>query len=264
MIISCENKDIDSVFDYIGSDYGRCLYIYIDLKKFGLDDENFNVWIQYNENSKICGIISEYFGGIQLFSKDYDFIADEIVEFIKDKDPNVIFAMKQIIDKIKCSLPKYTQEDGTVSELKELKYPVNPKAYSASLDELDEIVRIVAEDENIGKPYGYDSLYRQYCERKQENFGRNFILRDEDTNEIICHAGTYAEIPQLAVIGGVITSPDYRGKGYSKEILASVCSELQSENKDIFSFHYIPSAKRMHERIGFEEVGIWSKLTKVE
>ena len=64
MIVSCKNEDIKSVFEYIGNDYGRCLYIYIDLKKFGLDDENFNVWIQYNPDNQICAIISEYYGGI--------------------------------------------------------------------------------------------------------------------------------------------------------------------------------------------------------
>ena len=66
MIVECNNEDITSVFDYIGEDYGKCLYIYIDLKKYGIDDENFNVWIQYNENEDICAIISEYYGGIQI------------------------------------------------------------------------------------------------------------------------------------------------------------------------------------------------------
>ena len=47
MIIECTNNKIETVFDYIGEDYVKCLYIFIDMKKYGLDDENFNVWIQY-------------------------------------------------------------------------------------------------------------------------------------------------------------------------------------------------------------------------
>lgn len=261
MIIPCNDKNIDVVFDYIGKDYGKCLYIYIDLKKYGLDDENFNVWIQYNDNDVVCAIISEYYGGIQIYSKNYDFIDTEIADFIKEKDTNVLFGMKPIIDKLKILLPEYSQESGIVGELKELRYPPNPKAYSASFEELDEIVKIIAEDEDIGKPYGYESLYTQYYERKKDNFGRNFILR-EDNKEIICHAGTYAELEELAVIGGVITSIPYRGKGFSKETLSSLCSQLQSENKDIFSFYYVPAAKRMHEGVGFKQIGEWSKLFK--
>ncbi len=262
MIIPCNDENIETVFEYIGEDYGKCLYIYIDLKKFGLDDENFNVWIQC-ENEEICAIISEYYGGIQIYSKEQNLITEEIAYFIKEKDTHLLFAIKPIIDKLKDFLPEYEQETGTVGELMELKYPSNPKAYSAPLDEIEEIVRIVAEDEGIGKPYGFESLFEQYMERKKESFGRNFVLRDDDSNEIICHAGTYAELPELAIIGGVITSPKYRGKGYSKETLSSLCQELLEENKRIFSFFYIPSAERMHYGVGFEKIEEWSKLSKI-
>ena len=170
MIIQCKNEDIETVFDYIGEDYGKCLYIFIDLKKFGLDDENFDVWIQYNKEGAICAIISEYFGGIQIYSREENLILEEIADFIKEKATHVLFAIKPIIDRLKPFLPGYEQETGTVGELMELKYPPNPKAYSAPMEELAEIVRIVADDEGIGKPYGYDSLYEQYTQRKTENF----------------------------------------------------------------------------------------------
>ena len=262
MIIQCSDENIDSVFDYIGEDYGKCLYIYIDLKKYGLDDENFDVWIQYNENEEICAIISEYYGGIQIYSKNQDLIIEEIADFIKQKDTNVLFVIKPIIDRLKELLPEYEQETGIVGELMELEYPPNEDAYSASMDELEEIVKIIAEDEGIGKPYGFESLYEQYCERKRNDFGRNFILRDKENDKIICHAGTYAELPELAVIGGVITSIPYRGKGFSKETLSSLCKELISENKRVFSFYYIPSATKMHTGVGFKQIEEWSKLSK--
>lgn len=237
------------------------MYIFIDLKKYGIDDENFNVWIQYSHQNEICAIISEYYGGIQIYSKKYDLIADEIVEFVKTKDSNVIFGMKETLDKIKELMPEYFIELGTVGELSNIIVSPNDNVYSASIDEIADIVEIVAQDENIGKPYGYKSLYSQYCERKINNFGRNFILRDQN-GEIICHAGTYAEIPELAVIGGVITSTDYRGKGFAKTTLASLCNQLQQEKKRIFSFFYIPSAEKMHYSVGFEKIGDWMKLYK--
>lgn len=262
MIIKCNNRDIDKIFEYIGEDYGKCLYIFIDLKKYGLDDENFNVWIQQESNNEICAIISEYYGGVQIYSKNQDFIVNEIVNFITKRNTNVIFSIKENIDKLKFFLPNYKQETGTVSELFELKFPPNNKAYEASVDEIEEIVRIIAEDENIGKPYGFESLYNQFIKRKKDNFGRNYILRDELTNNIICHAGTYAELEELAIIGGVMTSIPYRGKGFSKETLSSLCNQLKSENKRIFSFFYIPSAEKMHYGVGFEKIGDWSKLSK--
>ena len=261
MIIPCSKNNIDDIFDYIGKDYGKCLYIYIDLKQYGIDDENFNVWIQYNIDSEISAIISEYYGGIQVYSKFCNFDVKEIANFIIKRNPNVIFGMEAIIDKIHELLTDYDKEIGVVGELIELNYPPNPEVYSASIEELEDIVKIISQDENIGKAYGFESLYNQYVDRKINNFGRNYVLRD-DSGEIICHAGTYAELPELAVIGGVITNIPYRGKGFSKGTLATLCSKLKSEKKDVFSYFYIPSASKMHYGVGFKKIGGWAKLFK--
>lgn len=262
MITECKEKDTDTIISYIGKDYGRCLYIYIDLKKYGLSNENFNAWIQRNESDEICAIITEYYKGVQIYSKNVDLIPEEIAEFIKEKNTGIVLGMKESIDKIHAYLPDFTEEYGCVGTLKELKYPAEKDAYCVSFEELPEVVELVAADEAIGKPYGYDSMYAQYSERMQEGFGRNFILRDKSTGDIICHAGTYAELPELAVIGGVITAPEYRGKGYSKGTLAAICAALKEEGKDIFSFFYIPAAMNMHYGVGFEKIGDWAKIMK--
>lgn len=262
MLFECKNSDKNTILEYIGKDYGKCLYIYIDLCKYGLDNENFNAWIQYGANGEITAVVTEYYRGIQIYSKEVNLDGKELSDFMKQKNPPIILGMKETIDTLKQYLPEYQEELGTVGQLKEIKSFINPKAYSAEVSELKEIVGILAEDEGIGKPYGFDSLYKQYKERKEEGFGRNYVLRDEKTNDIICHAGTYAEISELAVIGGVITAPEYRGKGYSKETLAAICRELLDEGKDVFSFYYIPSAIKMHQGVGFEKIGDWAKLIK--
>lgn len=262
MIIKCNDSDMANILEYIGEDYGKCLYIYIDLKKYGFTNENFNVWIQYNDNNEICCIISEYYKGIQIFSKNCNLFPKEISEFLINRNSEVIFGIKEVIDMVKEYLPGFTEELGFVGKLTKNIASISNEPYSASLDEIGEIVELVASDENIGKLYGYDSLFKQYYGRKVENFGRNFILRDNTTNEIVTHAGTYAEIPELAIIGGVITAISYRGQGFSKITLSALCEELKSEGKEIFSFYYIPAAKNMHHSIGFEEVGIWAKLIK--
>lgn len=261
MIRKCNNDDKNKILQYIGEDYGKCLYLYIDLIKYGLENKNFHLWIQYNEK-EICCLISQYYNGIQVYSKNYDLNPKEIIEFIKEKNPEVISGMKKSIDKIKKFFPEYSEEVGVLGELSKLSYPPNLNAYSASFDELDEIANIISQDEVLGKPYGYELLYNQFCERKKDKFGRNFILRDSNTNEIICHAATYAELPELAVISGVLTTPLYRGKGFSKGTLSMLCNELQSENKRVFSYFYILPAKKMHYGIGFEKKGVWAKLVK--
>ena len=98
-------------------------------------------------------------------------------------------------------------------------------------------------------------------ERRKEKFGRNYILRHEG-GRLIGHAATYAELSDLAVVSGVITAPEFRGKGYSEGILAALCDALIREGKDVFSYYYIEAAERMHKGVGFETIGGWSKLVK--
>lgn len=262
ILVKCTTQDTNKIFNYI-DDYGECLYIYIDLKKYDLEDENFNIWIQYNNQNDICALISEYYGGVQIYSKSYDLIPEEIANFIKKHEYSIIFGMKKTLDYVYKHLPEYKSEIGVISKLTTLKYHPNHNAYSAPIDELKDIVEIISEDENLGKPYGFEVLYNQYYERKENNFGRNFVLRDEN-NEIICHAGTNAELSELAIICGVITSPQYRGKGFSKGTLAALCEQLLNENKNIFSYYFIPSAEKMHIGVGFEKIGEWMKLKKID
>lgn len=262
MITDCTSDNINQVFDYIGEDYQNCLYTYIDLWKYGLDNENFNVWIQYGEDNEICCIISEYYGGFQLYSKSHDLMADELIGFLKDNEAQGISACKESMDLIESAFSDYHKTTGIIGKLTELSYPPNNDAYSAPLDEMEEISKIVSKDKNLSKHHSYESIYKQFCERKEDNFGRNFILRDDATGEIICHAATYAETDNLGVIGGVLTTDKYRGKGYSKGTLSAICDELLSEDKTVFSKFIIPPAIRMHYGVGFEKVGDWITLKK--
>ena len=260
MISRCFDKK--AIFDYIGKDYAYCLYIYIDTIKYELDGDDFSVWLQTDEGGRVCAIISEYYKGIQIFSRDNKFIKEELADFLKKKNPPNIFGAKATMVVIRDDFSAYVEEPGIVGKLKEVLIPFNPEVYSARLDELSEIAGVIAEDEGIGKPYGYDSLYKQLRERMENGMGRSYILRDKNSGDIVCHAGTYAETDGVAVIGGVITPPAYRGKGFSKQTLAALCHDLKDEGKEIFSFFYIPPAKRMHYGVGFEDVTDWIKLYK--
>ena len=261
MIIECDENNIDNAFNYIGNDYEKCLYMYIDLVKYGLENENFSVWIQYNEN-EICALISQYYNGIQIYSKDYNLIVDETIDFIKEKDPDIITGMGKSMCQIKDAFLEYNEYIGSIAKLDELTYPPNHDAYLASDEELEEIAKIIADDENLGKGYNYKSLYEQLYDRKKSNFGRNVISCDKSNNNIVCHTATFAELPELAVISGVITPPQYRGKGFSKGTLAALCEQLQLECKEVFAYFSTRAAEKMHCGVGFKKIGKWVKLKK--
>ena len=103
-----------------------------------------------------------------------------------------------------------------------------------------------------------EELKEQLLTRLEEGMGRNYILKHE--GEIIHHAATYAELDNLAVISGVITREDWRGKGVGTLAVRKLCHDLLQEGKKPCLFYYTKQAEGFYKKIGFEEGTGWAKL----
>ncbi len=259
-MFKCNKNNEKEILDYIGNSYGECLYLYVDLLKYGFQNENVNVWIQKN-GTEIKALVLQYYTGVHVFSKDLEFDVVKVVDLLKKIRPSMICGMKWTLDKIKSYFKEYELEVGIVGCLEELNLFDTDGCYRADEGEIKELAELLAEDESLGKPYGFELLYKQLLERYHEDFGRNFIYRDN--GKIVATASTYAEKGGVAVISGVMVHPEYRGKGLSKNVLSAICSDLKRDGFDVFSYYYIPSATRMHESVGFEAIGEWAKLVRI-
>ena len=127
-----------------------------------------------------------------------------------------------------------------------------------STDGTDEIAKLICSDEGVGGHYAPEELKEQLLTRLDEQFGRNYILKRD--GEIIHHAATYAELDNLAVISGVITREDWRGKGVGTLAVRKLCYDLLKEGKKPCLFYYTKQAEGFYKKIGFEEGTGWAKL----
>ncbi|MCU7378690.1 GNAT family N-acetyltransferase [Clostridiales Family XIII bacterium ASD5510] len=246
--------------DYIGQDYGQCLYLYIDLLKYGFENENINVWWQ-KQDEKTTALVLQYYTGTHVFSRQGKYDAAEIAFLLKEIDPSMICGMKMTLSQLEPFFENYELELGLVGKLTNLKTYHTQGCYKANEEEIRELAQVLSEDEALGKPYGFELLYKQLLERYREGFGRNYINRDE--GRIVATASTYAEQRGVAVISGVFVEPKFRGKGLSKNVLSAICADLIEEGIEVFSYYYIESATRMHQAVGFEPIGDWAKLVRI-
>lgn len=261
-MIKCGSDQKQATLDYIGNDYGKCLYLYVDLLKYGLENENVHLWQQKDENGNICLIMLQYYTGVHLYSKDGYFDVQDVVDELNRIKPSMICGMETTIKQVESYIDGYEMETGLVGRLEALNDYSVKDCIRADISELAELAGVLAEDEALGKPYGYDLLYKQLYERYTEKFGRNYIYRNN--GKIIATASTYAEMNKVAVISGVFVAPEWRGKGLSKKILSAICKELWSQNFDVYSYYYIESAHRMHKSVGFGDLGNWAKLVRMK
>jgi RimJ/RimL family protein N-acetyltransferase len=82
-----------------------------------------------------------------------------------------------------------------------------------------------------------------------------------ENNELISYAGSFIQLPQLWMIGGVYTFPEERNKGYALLATSRITQEAlkQAEAAALFVRSDNYPAMRVYEKIGYRKIGekIW-------
>ena len=255
--IATEN-DVQRLLEYFEQDLKNCLYSYIDLKKFGIENPNLTVY--FDENDSIRCSALKYYEGLQLFDADGKMDAEETANLIRSLNSHIVSSTVDVIEKLYPLLKdSYEMEQGYVTEMLSMpECEISEEVRPAEIEEYDEIARLICSDEGVGGHYMPAELKEQLLTRLSEGMGRNYILKRDD--EIIHHAATYAELDNLAVISGVITREDWRGKGVGTLAVRKLCHDLLKEGKKPCLFYYTKQAEMFYKKIGFEEGTGWAKL----
>lgn len=262
MITKCERYDEQRVLSYIGPDYSRCLYLYLNLQKYGIDSDIIEVYCQ-EEGNKMTAVMLKYYSCLHLYSKDGIFDADEVGSFFVDNGFTILYSTAETGMRVYSALPismarEATISNGWVAQIKSVDRESKGLAIPAQSDDFVQIVKLIYEDEDIGRSYNYDDLARQLVERNKEGYARNLVIKKHDL--VIAHICTNAEFDRVSVIAELLVRETYRGKGYASEIMRCICGSLLSEGKEVYSFYYSEESRRLHKHIGFFEVCEWSKI----
>ncbi len=244
-------KDSHHILEYIGDDYSKCLYLYLDYIKYGVNNSNIKIWIQENENSCITSIILMYYTGMHIFSKNKDCDYNEIKELIIKENPSPICAEKDIIVALTNMGLDYKQEYGWVRVLDKIEFSTDSfDVYKAKENDLEELTKLIYRDNDINNSYTFDDLYKQILARNKEKYGRNYIIKKDGI--IVSHAGTGAENDKVSVLNYVMTDPLYRGQGLATKVVGKLCFDLIKEGKKIYLVNYTEESTRLYDKLGFK------------
>lgn len=254
-------SNINELLTYFEQDLKNCLYSYIDLKKYGIANEDLKIYY-YKDKNQITAVATAYYNGLQLFHYNSKFPTEATVALIKELNPSIVSSTTPVIDLLSNSfMDEYEVEKGFVTALSKTSHTFEvSQVKRATYGDLDEIAELICSDEGLGGHYTVFHLREQLLTRMEESFGRNYIIRQN--GQIICHAATYAEVDNLAVISGVITHPNFRGKGLALELVTKLCDDLLSEGKQPHLFYYTNDSEQLYQKIGFDSPSNWAKLFK--
>lgn len=261
MIVRADQGNIEEIYDYIGQHREECLYLYVNLRRYGVDNPSMSVWLD-KENNKILGVYLKYFECLHFFTKESEYQLHTLLSMITQQNPQVIFMPKHIGQRIEEDLsPLYVLKYMEIMSTNELRHIDNPDGVErAGRSDIARIVEFLMDDTEYTNVYQQESVYNQFLHRYDDGFTRfHYILRD---GKIVACEGTNAELDDIAIIGGLLTSPGYRGQGLGSKVLQSIWDEILSEGKQGFSFVENPVSKRLHNRLGINTVGAIAKFYK--
>lgn len=253
------NSEKSLITNYIGDDYYQCLYLYLDIIAYDIENREIECWIQYN-NSSIVAVALKYHNAIHVYSKNYQFNVEEFVDFIISLSPFIICASEKLIDIISPYFTEYTKEIGVVSKLSSIDYVEDNDVREADVDDFYSIAKMIFDDEDSGASYDYNDLVNQMKERYYKHFSRNFIIKDGDL--VIANVSTGGESKEFCTLNNVIVRKEYRRRGLAARLYRKVCSELTREGKVVYSIYYVKESIALHEKLGFVECCKYGKLFK--
>lgn len=256
--------EFQSILDYIGSDYARCLYLYIDFCVYGQrDNPNVAVYIDRTADGKLHAVLLSYYTSLHIYSRDPDYYSDEVLSLIRQHKPTTIFAVAPIARALSADLSGYTYSEGTVGKLAEKsRIAIKENISELPFEVLPQVADLLIDGQNFAGRYnGKQVFLNQIRERYRNKMGRHYALMGGD-GTIAAHAATYAEYKNIAVASGIYTAPAFRRKGLALQTYAMLCNALVAEGKEVFAYYWAEHTAEMHHKIGFKDVCKWGEWKK--
>ena len=260
MIKLCNNCHQDFIKEYVGKDYYKCLYLYIDMQQYGCSSEFTQTWMQ-ESNGNTTAVMLAYHNAMHVYSKQLNFDVQELTEFLLERRPSIICASAEIIKMMEPNLTSngFISEYGYIGKFIHCEpSSTNCEIRLANKEDINEIAKLLYDDDDIGSSYTMEDLIKQMEERIDGGFVRSYVIKQD--NHVVAHLATGAEIDKLCTVCYGITDPNYRGRGYFKNLMVYLCSELGKEGKEIYSVYYMENARRQHHKVGFTDCCEFGKL----
>lgn len=260
----CTTADIQRTLEFIGDDRLLCFYLYMDVLECGIEDEGLGLWLSETEND-IAAVMYQYYDCLHLFSREKCPVTD-VMKVIAEIDPKVIVSSEENIDALRETLDesKYIYELNHIITT-EVLMKENPdiEILTATKEDVPEIAAMMMKDRIYSEVYSYEKLCGDLTRRLEAGFGRLFIIRDEN-GKIVCADATNAETEDLAVIGGLVTDPEMRGRGLGQAMTGSVWNTVLREGKRGLAFLLNDNEKtiNLHKKLGYDFIGYSARLIK--
>lgn len=234
MIVELRQSDREKFADYIGGDYGECLYLYLNFANFKTATPNQDAWLVL-QNEQVCGVMLRYYGSLHIFSREIELVADEISDFIAGQNPPVVWINSAAFQSLREFFSDYSSHVLPVMESRSSPEIDTSCVAIATADEIPEIAELMYDDELYKS--GYDSvaeIEQTFSDRFEKGIGRSYIIRKDGV--IAAHIAVTAMADNIAVYGALIVRNEYRKQGLARLVRAKLMQDMASKGVTGYDF----------------------------
>lgn len=254
--------DEQRILTYIRPNLGECLYLYIDIMRYGIGNKFMELWYDENEEG-ISFVLMKYHNSLQLYSHIADWDQQFVLDFAEKNRINIINGKKTMIEKLEVGINEtYDKKFGWVFKNRPLvSYHLGSdvKVQIAKPEDAEEIANLMCGDEQWSM-YHENDLALELRERMESAMGRSFVIREG--GKIVAHDATFAETDDIVVASGLIVKEDYIDKMYGAILGTEMDKIFLKEGKEKYFHIYDPERMKILQRLGHTVVAETGKLIR--
>ncbi|MBC6975015.1 GNAT family N-acetyltransferase [Bacillus sp. Xin] len=258
MIRKLTKDDHEQVLTFLSEEAAINLFIIGDIDAFGYDADFQELWGQFEENGALQSVLLRFHDSFIPYGKD-DFSTADYEAILSPHKPLKISGKSDIVERFEGIHGIYVGAKNKMyfCECKgDTALPesiLHTEVKLATTDDVKQIMKLRNNIEEFPHTEQSEKILRQSLET---NTGRTYYI--EKKGEIVASASTSAENSLSAMVVGVCTHPDYRGKGYASLILQKMIQDFTQEGRTLCLFYNNPAAGRIYKRLGFKDIGMWT------
>lgn len=207
-----------------------------------------SIFIQH-DNGDIVSILFKRMSGALKFYAPGDYDSEEMRSFLKKLDFKALISPQ--------SYCRHLDEDGVFSSRREGSQLAKLRSLAECIQIVDlEMIRALDFKDLNEAAVIYSKVFKSYAsmesmdKRLRTNRGRAF--GSCINNKLVSVVQTDFETPDIALIVGVATDPNYQNRGFATRLLYFVLDKLVDEGKEVFLEYEGPAAGSLYKKLGFE------------
>jgi len=260
MIKKLTENDRKITLEFLADEPAINLFIIGDIENFGFDEDFQEVWGSFNSSNQLQGVLLRFNENFIPYYKDTNFDITDFKNIINSKNMKKMISGKAcIVERFKGILENLNEKSMYFCEIEDSR---RLKEYGRNIKTAteDDAIRIYNLLESIEEFQTTDTNSVERIKKViSSKSGRIYFIEDEK-GKLLTVSQTTAENSKSAMVVGVATRQEHRGKGLMSQCLSKLCYDVLLEGKTLCLFYDNPKAGSVYHSIGFKSIDKWMMI----